>query len=246
MELIHVREAFRAEMRQSPDAERLPGITRWVSPPAYVTAFDLDEESADAAIREQMEFFGGESFEWKVFSFDTPPDLIERLAGAGFTIGPREAVVVYDLQEGLSTFETTADVRQVVSLDQLVDFRAVAEAVFQKDYSFTTGQLEQAIRTGERGHDAYVAYHEGKPVSVGRLYTDPASRFAGLYGGGTLAEYRGMGFYRAVIAARAQDAVRAGSRFLQVDALPTSLPILRRLGFTHLADTWPCLHTSSR
>jgi hypothetical protein len=31
-----------------------------------------------------------------------------------------------------------------------------------------------------------------------------------------------------------------GARGLVADALPTSRPILERLGFVHLTNTWPC------
>ncbi len=65
--------------------------------------------------------------------------------------------------------------------------------------------------------------------------------FGGLYGGGTLAAMRGRGFYRAVLTVRARDAITFGARYLIVDALPTSAPILGRLGFVKLTDTWPCV-----
>lgn len=239
MDLDRIRARFRGELRTAQGGETLPGVTRWVGDRSEVVAFDLDERTVDAAIREQMAFFRGREFEWKVFSFDTPSDLRERLVAAGFEEGPREAVMVYDLRQGVFTSEL--EVRRVTSVEGLPDFRRVAEAVFRKDYSFTTGQLETAIREGQTGHDAYVGYWKGEPVAVGRLYTDPASQFAGLYGGGTLAAFRGKGFYRAVVAARAQDAASAGARYLQVDALPTSEPILRRMGFERLAYTWPCV-----
>jgi hypothetical protein len=32
-----------------------------------------------------------------------------------------------------------------------------------------------------------------------------------------------------------------GVRYLMVDALPTSQPILARLGFVEVAQTWPCV-----
>ncbi|MFY9860709.1 MAG: hypothetical protein WAK80_09150, partial [Candidatus Cybelea sp.] len=61
-----------------------------------------------------------------------------------------------------------------------------------------------------------------------------------LYGGGTMEQHRGRGFYRATVAARARDAIDFGARYLIVDALPTSQPILENLGFVRLTDTWPC------
>ena len=59
-------------------------------------------------------------------------------------------------------------------------------------------------------------------------------------GGGTVTSHRGHGHYRQLVAARAKDARAAGAKYLIVDALPTSRPILERLGFVHLTDTWPC------
>ena len=93
------------------------------------------------------------------------------------------------------------------------------------------------------GGDAWhvLAWHGGRAVSVGRLETHPDGMFAGLYGGGTLASHRGRGFYRAMVAARARDAIELGARYLMVDALPTSRPILERLGFVRLTDSWPCI-----
>ncbi len=207
-----------------------------------VTAFDLNAGNADEAIRTEIEHFSGlgQPFEWKAFSFDLPADLVERLKSAGFRVGPLETVVIYDLAEGMAPFESVypCEVRRIETVEQLADYRVVAETVFERPFS--TNELAEAIRTGRRGHDAYVAYIDGAPVSAGRLYTMPRSAFAGLYGGGTIREFRGTGCYRAIVAARARDALAAGARYLQVDALPTSLPILKRLGFTPIAETWPC------
>jgi hypothetical protein len=79
------------------------------------------------------------------------------------------------------------------------------------------------------------------PAAIGRLQTRAASAFGGLYGGFTLEAHRRRGLYHALIAERARDALRLGARYLRVDALPTSEPILERLGFVKLADTWPCV-----
>jgi len=230
--------------------EQLPSVTRRTSASGdlnLVSAYDLDAATAKHAIREEIASFKtlGRPFEWKTFSFDNPPNLVELLQSAGFEVGEREAVVVYDLEDGLRPFESalSCEVLRVDDERRLNDFRTVAEAVFKKDYSLTTRQLSEALATGERGHDGYVAYVDGKPVSIGRLYTNPRSLFAGFYGGGTLPEFRGHGYYRAVVASRAKDAQVLGSRYLLVDALPTSLPILKRLGFTHVADTVPCSYT---
>src|SRR3954447_4206894 len=86
---------------------------------------------------------------------------------------------------------------------------------------------------------AVVAFVDGKPVSSGRVDLDPDTEFAGLYGGVTLPEYRGRGLYRATVLKRAEIARERGYRWLFVDALPTSRPILERIGFTQLTITTP-------
>ncbi len=228
--------------------DKLPLVTRLRSAARLwhtVIASDLSRDNADQAIDAEIDHHrtSGAGFEWKVYSHDSPPDLLDRLRTRGFAIGARESVMVFDLADPPSWIAETA--HRVVRIEepgQIADIRRVAEAVFKKDYSLTSGELAAALAAGNGEHRGYVAYEERSqtPVSIGRLYTHPQSRFGGLYGGGTLAEYRGRGFYRAVLAARARDAISAGAANLIVDALPTSQPILERLSFRKVADTWPC------
>ncbi|RYZ68511.1 MAG: GNAT family N-acetyltransferase [Proteobacteria bacterium] len=209
----------------------------------FVTAHALSPESADAVIAEELAHYAarGKSFEWKLFSFDEPKDLRQRLESAGFEIGAPEAVMIYDLRDGLEPFsDPICDVRRIDKEENLRDFRLGSEEAFGKDFAPTTDALAEAIRSGDEGNTAFVAYLDGQPASVGRLYTSPISLFAGLYGGGTRPPFRGRGTYRAVVAARALAAHRSGARYLMVDAKPTSEPILERLGFTRVATTWPC------
>jgi GNAT superfamily N-acetyltransferase len=70
----------------------------------------------------------------------------------------------------------------------------------------------------------------------------PGTRFAGLWGGGTVEAHRGRGIYRALVAQRARAAVDRGYRYLQVDASSQSRPILERLGFHPLSTTTPYVY----
>ena len=209
-----------------------------------VTAYILVAEAVDFEIQSQISYFSelGQEFEWKVFSFDEPPDLKERLAAAGFEVGPKEAVAIYDLQLASYDFASMKewDVVVVKSDQQLEDYRELAELIFGRDHGSTVSALKKGIEESDTYHQAFLLYIDGKAVSMGRLYTHPQSCFAGFYGGGTHPDYCGKGYYRSIIAARAMVAQERGVRYLQVDALPTSLPILNRLGFEHLVDTWPC------
>ena len=203
----------------------------------------LRAENADAIIDEEVAHYRqlGVVFEWKAYAHDAPPDLLARLERRGFEIGEREAVMVYDLTHAATWIDAPAPaVVRVDCSDRLDDYRRVAERVFGKDYAFTTNELAAALATGSPRHRGYVAYVADGPASIGRLYTNSGSVFGGLCGGGTLPACRGLGLYRAVVAARARDARAAGARYLLADALPTSQPILERLGFERVTDTWPC------
>ena len=67
----------------------------------------------------------------------------------------------------------------------------------------------------------------------------PNRTFADLWGGGTLPEYRRRGVYGALVSVRAAEARQCGVQYLTVDALPTSQPILERIGFERLTTTTP-------
>ncbi len=208
----------------------------------------LDATNADAVIDREIAHHRAlnVSFEWKVFSHDQPADLKERLVDRGFEVGAVEDVMVLDSDEARAWLDHDAfppDVRveTVRSANQVQVFKRLAEAVFGGDWSFTAGELQSQIDRQEIGHRGYIAYQGDEPAAIGRLYVHPQSHFAGLYGGGTLPAFRGRGLYRATVHARIDDAVRFGARYLMVDARDTSRPILERLGFVSIGQTWPCV-----
>ena len=87
---------------------------------------------------------------------------------------------------------------------------------------------------------AFVAYADHNPIGLGRVSASPQSCFAGLWTGSVLSDFRGRSVYRGLLAARIQHVKKFDSvRFLRVDALPTSRPILERYGFKRLGSTWP-------
>lgn len=76
-------------------------------------------------------------------------------------------------------------------------------------------------------------------VSAGRVEFHEGTEFASMWGGGTLAAWRHQGVFRALVARRAALAVNRGFRYLQVDAMSSSRPILARMGFVELLTTTP-------
>ena len=208
----------------------------------------LDAANADAVIDREIAHHRAlnVSFEWKVFSHDQPPDLKDRLVLRGFEVGAVENVMMLDAEDARAmadrdTLPPDVRVETVRTVDQVQLFKRLAEAVFGGDWSFTTGELQSQIDRNEIGHRGYIAYHGDESSAIGRLYVHPQSHFAGLYGGGTLPAFRGRGLYRATVHARIADAVRFGAKYLMVDARDTSRPILERMGFVSIGQTWPCV-----
>ena len=160
--------------------------------------------------------------EWKYYSHDQPQDLPERLRAAGLVPEEEETVVV---AEAASIPPPSPDVELAVATEAFLD---LAQRVFGGDRHPLP---EDAV--------AVVAVVDGEPVSGGRVDFEPGIDFAGLFGGVTLPEFRGRGLYRATVAKRAELARERGYRWLFVDALPTSRPILERLGFVRLTTTTP-------
>jgi GNAT superfamily N-acetyltransferase len=156
--------------------------------------------------------------EWKLYGHD-PHGLAERLLAAGLVPEDEETVLVADAASiPPTTVETANDAAAYLDL---------AAQVFGRRF----GLSRTAV--------AVVALVEGEPVSGGRVDLEPGKDFAGLFGGFTLPAFRGRGLYRATVAERARIARERGYRWLFVDALPTSRPILERLGFERLTTTTP-------
>jgi GNAT superfamily N-acetyltransferase len=159
--------------------------------------------------------------EWKYYSHDGP-ELRERLVAAGLEPEDEETVVV---AEAASIPPPPEDVELRVVTDEFVD---LAARIFEE------GRFELPEKAV-----AVVALVDGQPVSGGRVDFEDGVEFAGLFGGSTLPEFRGRGLYRATVAKRAELARERGYRWLYVDALPTSRPILERLGFVAITTTTP-------
>ncbi len=84
-----------------------------------------------------------------------------------------------------------------------------------------------------------VAMAGAEPIAGGRVDFLPGTSFAGLFGGATAPSWRHRGIYRALVRYRAELAAHSGYRYLFVDALPASRPILERVGFACAAITTP-------
>jgi GNAT superfamily N-acetyltransferase len=86
----------------------------------------------------------------------------------------------------------------------------------------------------------YISFQGHQPASVAWINFHPGTRFASLWGGSTLPQFRKQGHYALLLAARAQEARSRGFSLLTVDASSMSRPILEKHGFQYLATSTPC------
>jgi GNAT superfamily N-acetyltransferase len=249
-----VLDAFDRQIRRQPAADSPGGwverddriVRRGGHGWAGVTWSDLDELSADEVIAAQIDRFAGTCgrWEWKHYSYDEPADLVDRLTAAGFTPEPAEALLVAEI----------ADLKLDVAAPPGVELRAVRDPagvaalvsvhdqVFGEDHASIGETLLADLAAQPARIAAVVAFAGGVPVSAGRVELPADADFASLWGGGTLPGWRGRGVFRSLVAHRAAIAATAGYRYLQVDAMPDSRPILKRLGFVELAMTTPFVY----
>jgi len=210
---------------------------------------DLSDRDADATIAVEVERFAarGHPWEWKYHSYDRPTDLPDRLRAAGFIAGEVEAVLVAEVSElRIDTAPPSGvelmPVRDQAGTDALVQ---VHDEVFGGSYHAVGKAVLAGIVSDPPSTAAVVAIAETRPVAAGRVEFPEGTDFATIEGGGTLAEWRGRGIFRSLVAYRAALASRRGYRYLQVDASSESRPILLRLGFVELCKTIPFRHETS-
>ncbi|HEY7604881.1 MAG TPA: GNAT family N-acetyltransferase [Gaiellaceae bacterium] len=203
----------------------------------------LEGVELDALIARQVGLFAarGERFEWKLHGHDLPADLPDRLRAAGFVPEDQETVVIAPisqlprspvLPDGVSLREVT-DRRD---LDRIV---ALEEEVWQEEHGFLADMLEEEHAVDPDSITVVVAEADGRVVCAAWERFDGETDFATLWGGATLAEWRGRGIYKATVAYRANLAAERGFRYLEVDASDDSRPILERLGFVPVTTTTP-------
>ncbi|MFE4667431.1 GNAT family N-acetyltransferase [Streptomyces sp. NPDC056716] len=247
---------FDRDMREGarpdgPDAaiERVGKVVRQIAPAHGwngVLWSDLDESTADAAIARQIADFTalGREFEWKIYGHDLPVDLGHRLAAAGFTPDPEETLMVGGVDDLTLDAEPPEGIRIVPVTDEPgVDLVAeVHELAFGTDSARLRQRMLAQLKADPDSVVAVLALAGDQPVSAARLELMPGTRFAGLWGGGTVESFRGRGIYRALVAHRARVAVASGYRYLQVDAGAQSRPVLERLGFQPLTPTTPYVY----
>ncbi|AMS29490.1 MAG TPA: hypothetical protein DIU09_00400 [Hyphomonadaceae bacterium] len=232
--------AFDLGQRRRPEGADLPShwaqtpfITRdhgqiiWqnIAAPAFQDVIAAELELARAA--------GAEDLEWKLYSHDEPTGLAAALEAAGFERQPTETILVRASDLGPAAPVVGLEIARIQTLEEATHCFNLALQAFGNNWDKTPEDLLQRALGGE---PFWLARFEGQPVSMGRLTRTQGSDFGGLYGGASHPDFRRRGFYRPVVQARVQAAAQMGCPWVFSEALPTSEPILRALGFETLSQ----------
>ncbi|RAN78040.1 GNAT family N-acetyltransferase [Bacillus sp. SRB_336] len=179
--------------------------------------------------------------EWKTRGHDHAPGLHEALVANGFVAGEPESIMVGPLEGLCADAPVPAGVtlRKVTSDADVRAMGAMADEAFGEPVNTRNADALIARLARGDGMELWVAEIGGRMVSAGRLEPVPGTDFAGIWGGATLAEFRGRGIYRALTAERARSALAMGKKLVHSDSTEFSRPILERSGLVKVSTTTP-------
>jgi ribosomal protein S18 acetylase RimI-like enzyme len=256
-------EAYDAQLREDAEVARAESVVR--HPPLLWAVFgdsgmvtygnlagaagaaldDLIDESI-AHFRDTTDV---RTVEWKTRGHDLPEDLPDRLAARGFVGQEPETVMVgpaADLAVDVA-LPAGVTIRRVEVgprlLDEVTRAGAMQSHVFGRSAGRDAQRVSEQLAADPTHLQLWVAEADGAVVAAGSLDVVRGTEFAGLWGGAVLAQWRGRGLYRALVAARARAALALGVRYLHSDCTPMSRPILERSGLTAVTTTTPWIWT---
>jgi hypothetical protein len=228
--------------------ERTDSVIRKVSlttEPGFISYSKMDETNADCVIEEQLAYYKNlkHQFEWKVFDYDQPLDLKERLRKKGFTLEESEALMISDLTETNQLLHTPIlpEVRKIMTEQEIWEIIKLEDEVWNHNHQDLGERLIRDFNDSSANLSLYGAFVDGKLVSAAWMYLHEGTPFSSLWGGSTLADYRKKGFYSSLLAIRAREAVEYNYPLLTVDASSMSKPILEKHGFRCYGYSTPCM-----
>jgi hypothetical protein len=214
----------------------------------FVTYKDLggaDVQTIQSLVTEAVAHYrldpGIDRVEWKTRGHDHAPGLHDALLNNGFTPDEPESIMIGEghTLAGNVPLPAGVQLRRVTSQPEVRAMCAMTGAVFDDPNSDEVADALLHQLTLDDGMQLWVAERQGQIISAGRLEPVRRSQFAGIWGGATRPEWRGLGIYRALTAARARSALRAGKTLIHSDSTEYSRPILERSGLVRVSTTTP-------
>ncbi|WP_243794592.1 GNAT family N-acetyltransferase [Saccharopolyspora gloriosae] len=214
----------------------------------FITYRDLggaDAEGVRRLVSEAVEHYRADSgvsrIEWKTRAHDQAPGVHEALLDNGFVPDEPESIMVGAARSLAVDVSLPEDVRlrRVTAADDVRAMCAMQDEVFGEPVSSDTADAALHRLALDDGMQLWVAEHDSRIISAGRLEPVRGTDFAGIWGGATRAEWRGRGIYRALTAARARAALELGKTLINSDSTEFSRPILEKSGLRKVSTTTP-------
>lgn len=240
-----------AEMTSADSVDRLGPLWRGKSGDrgfvSYRSLGGSTDSALDRLIADTIAHYAADphikEFEWKTRGHDAPADLPQRLSAQGLQAEDPETVMLGEAQALARPVKLPGGVTLRRIDNQADPYPDVVRAARAQELAFGApfgaDDFMRRIEKDAGRDELWVAETVQEVVCVGRLELVPETEFAGLWGGGTLPEWRGQGLYRALTAARAQSALSRGARYLHSDCTEYSRPILERGGLLPVTTTTP-------
>lgn len=169
---------------------------------------------------------------WEIGTNATPGDLVDRLLALGLVDDePDPYVLGMVLDAPPAQAPLDVEVRRASTAQEHFAAEKIAAVAFNEP------EPPEPVEPRPEEHPSkmvYVAYVDGEPVA--RASASFGEHAVSLFGGATLPEARGRGAYRALVAARWEDAVTRGTPVLVTQAGRMSQPILAQLGFRPVCE----------
>ncbi|WP_270180922.1 GNAT family N-acetyltransferase [Alkalihalobacillus sp. CinArs1] len=186
-----------------------------------------------------------QEFEWKVYSYDEPSNLVDLLEDEGFKKGEKEALMVIPLSDDhFLLSHDTSHVKEITDLEGINAIMKLEESIWNHSFASLGERLWRDFRN-TNSLSLYGIYEAGELVSAAWMYLE-GENFASMWGGSTLPQHRKKGHYTALLAARAKKAKEMGHPILMVDASPMSEPILQKCGFERLGYSYGMLYPGGK
>jgi GNAT superfamily N-acetyltransferase len=210
-----------------------------------VTFASLAPKRYERQIYDQIHYFElvGVGFEWKVYEFDQPVDLVSRLEAHGFTTGDTEALVACSLNTvppPLVDIASGFRVERIESLAGLADLIAIQSSVWNQNLTIVHADLARAFQQAPDTHSFYCAYDtQNRVIGSGYTHYPRGSRFPELHGGAVDPQWQGKGIFRAITRTRLIEARDRMFDYATTDATHMNYEVLAKMGFEMICHTKP-------
>jgi hypothetical protein len=186
-------------------------------------------ESVREEIHARLRAKGRTACTWEIGTHATPPELVDTLLALGLVDDePTPLAVGMVLTTAPVHPAPGVEVRRAETDEEHLAAARIAAVAFGSPIPTEVSPDRDPLNV------VYLAYVDGEPVARGSASF--SERGVTLFGGSTLPEARGRGAYRALVAARWEDAVARGTPVLVTQASPMSRPILGQLGFREVCE----------